>query len=67
MAGLGKALYSIGFWVRETGQALDRLGCRLQGKYAYVEELNRHRTLMNLFDKQPKVRAGARCRRRLPS
>nr|ACG31906.1 hypothetical protein [Zea mays] len=23
MAGLGKAMYAVGFWIRETGQALD--------------------------------------------
>eukprot|EP00475_Leptophrys_vorax_P022390 TRINITY_DN3047_c0_g2_i1.p1 TRINITY_DN3047_c0_g2~~TRINITY_DN3047_c0_g2_i1.p1 ORF type:complete len:263 (-),score=9.52 TRINITY_DN3047_c0_g2_i1:241-1029(-) len=55
MGSLGRALYNVGFWVRETGQALDRLGCRLQGKYAFREELSRHRTLMNLFDKLPEV------------
>ncbi|CAI5470413.1 unnamed protein product [Closterium sp. Yama58-4] len=54
-----KALYNVGFWVRETGQALDRLGCRLQGKYAFHEELSRHRTIMNLFDKLPEVPANA--------
>lgn len=31
-------LYRAGFWVRETGQALDRLGCRLQGSNAFNEE-----------------------------
>ena len=31
-------LYRAGFWVRETGQALDRLGCRLQGSNAFTEE-----------------------------
>ena len=38
MAGLGKAMYAVGFWIRETGQALDRLGCRLQGKYFFHEQ-----------------------------
>lgn len=51
----GRGLYNIGYWVRETGQALDRLGCRLQGKYAYKEQLSRHRALMNLYDKAPSV------------
>jgi len=32
MAGLGKAVYSIGFWVRETGQALDRSGVHDAGQ-----------------------------------
>ncbi|PWZ31370.1 Gamma carbonic anhydrase 1, mitochondrial [Zea mays] len=39
MAGLGKAMYAVGFWIRETGQALDRLGCRLQGKYFFHEQI----------------------------
>ncbi|KAJ7561432.1 hypothetical protein O6H91_03G028400 [Diphasiastrum complanatum] len=55
MGSLGRALYTVGFWVRETGQALDRLGCRLQGNYGFQEQLSRHRTLMNLFDKLPTV------------
>ncbi|GAY42670.1 hypothetical protein CUMW_068700 [Citrus unshiu] len=38
MGTLGKAIYSVGFWIRETGQALDRLGCRLQGNYYFQEQ-----------------------------
>jgi carbonic anhydrase/acetyltransferase-like protein (isoleucine patch superfamily) len=57
MGSLGRALYSIGFWIRETGQAIDRLGCALQGSNAYKEQLSRHRTLMNLMDKKPQVPA----------
>lgn len=45
----------MGFWIRETGQALDRLGCRLQGNYYFQEQLSRHRTLMNVFDKAPMI------------
>ncbi|WVZ19767.1 hypothetical protein V8G54_007089 [Vigna mungo] len=48
MGTLGRAIYSVGFWIRETGQAIDRLGSRLQG-------VSRHRTLMNIFDKAPVV------------
>lgn len=55
MGSLGRAIYTVGFWIRETGQALDRLGCRLQGNYYFHEQLSRHRTLMNLFDKAPAV------------
>ncbi|XP_019227396.1 PREDICTED: gamma carbonic anhydrase 1, mitochondrial-like [Nicotiana attenuata] len=55
MGTLGKAIYTVGFWIRETGQAMDRLGCRLQGNYYFHEHLSRHRTLMNLFDKVPMV------------
>eukprot|EP00262_Sarcandra_glabra_P007170 TRINITY_DN197_c0_g1_i1.p1 TRINITY_DN197_c0_g1~~TRINITY_DN197_c0_g1_i1.p1 ORF type:complete len:231 (-),score=46.29 TRINITY_DN197_c0_g1_i1:258-950(-) len=55
MGTLGKAIYTVGFWIRETGQAIDRLGCRLQGNYYFQEQLSRHRTLMNLYDKVPNV------------
>nr|ADQ43216.1 GAMMA CA3/carbonate dehydratase [Schrenkiella parvula] len=54
MGTMGRAFYSVGFWIRETGQALDRLGCRLQGKNHFREQ-SRHRTLMNVFDKAPSV------------
>lgn len=43
--------------VRETGQALDRAGCALSGNFAYKEQLNRHRRIMNLYEKAPKVGA----------
>uniref|UniRef100_A0A6N2KQ99 Uncharacterized protein n=1 Tax=Salix viminalis TaxID=40686 RepID=A0A6N2KQ99_SALVM len=55
MGTLGRAIYTVGFWIRETGQALDRLGGRLQGNYYIQEQLSRHRTLMNIFDKAPVV------------
>lgn len=32
-----KSLYIAGRLVRETGQALDRFGCALQGRLAYKE------------------------------
>lgn len=47
--------YVLGRAVRETGQALDRVGCRLQGNYSFVEQLSRHRRIMNLYDKIPKI------------
>jgi hypothetical protein len=31
-------LSRLGFAIRETGQALDRLGCRLRGSEVYLEE-----------------------------
>ncbi|CAI9753422.1 unnamed protein product [Fraxinus pennsylvanica] len=55
MGSLGRAVYTLGFWIRETGQAMDRLGCRLQGNYYFQEQLSRHRTLMNIFNKAPVV------------
>ena len=33
-----KTLYYAGRVVRETGQALDRLGCSIQGRLAYKEQ-----------------------------
>lgn len=59
MGSLGKAVYHMGFWIRETGQALDRLGSRLQGLYAFQEQISRHRTLMNHYDKAPLVAQNA--------
>ncbi|KAL8144086.1 LOW QUALITY PROTEIN: hypothetical protein V2J09_017118 [Rumex salicifolius] len=53
MGTQGRAIYTVGFWIRESGQALDRLGCRFQGNYHFQEQLSRHRMLMNLFDKSP--------------
>ncbi|KAJ8758988.1 hypothetical protein K2173_003226 [Erythroxylum novogranatense] len=55
MGTLGRAIYTVEFWIRETLQALDRLGYRLQGNYYFQEKLSRNRTLMNLFDKAPLV------------
>ncbi|MCO5614759.1 hypothetical protein L7F22_069043 [Adiantum nelumboides] len=55
MGALRQALYRVGFWIRETGQALDRLGSRLQDSYAFQEQLTRHRTFMNLNDRAPDV------------
>jgi carbonic anhydrase/acetyltransferase-like protein (isoleucine patch superfamily) len=47
-------MYSmVGMALRETGQALDRLGCRVMGNAAFKEQLNRHRTVMNLGEKIP--------------
>eukprot|EP00890_Picochlorum_soloecismus_P003294 jgi/Picsp_1/3966/NSC_01478-R1_protein len=53
------ALYRFGFWLRETGQALDRLGCQLQGNFSYREYLNRARSVMNLYNKVPEISKSA--------
>ncbi|KAL2249750.1 gamma carbonic anhydrase 2, mitochondrial [Sesamum indicum] len=55
MGSLGRAIYTLGNWIRVTGQAVDRVGCRLQGSYYFQEQLSRHRTLMDLLDKSPVV------------
>ena len=48
IATAGKAL-------RETGQALDRMGMRGQDNWVFLEKICRHRTLMNLFDQRPQI------------
>lgn len=57
MGTLGRVVYRLGAMVRETGQALDRLGCRLQGEYAFKEQLSRHRTIMPFYEKRPEIAA----------
>lgn len=37
--------------LRETGQAIDRLGLNLKGHDIFNETFSRHRPVMNLFDK----------------
>lgn len=54
-----KVVSGIGRGFRETGQALDRAGCRAQDNWLFNEKVCRHRALMNLFDQRPKI--GARC------
>lgn len=38
MSIMRRAAYAAGMMIRETGQALDRAGCRLQGSYAFKEQ-----------------------------
>ncbi|MFS8000073.1 hypothetical protein Hanom_Chr12g01174121 [Helianthus anomalus] len=38
MGTLGRAAYTVGFWIRETGQAMDRLGSRLQGNNFFKQQ-----------------------------
>ncbi|RWW56986.1 hypothetical protein BHE74_00036262 [Ensete ventricosum] len=40
MGTLGRAIYTVGYWIRGTGQAIDRLACRLQGNYLFQEQRN---------------------------
>lgn len=56
MALLG---YRLGVMLRESGQALDRLGCQLQGKGSYAEEVFRHTPIVSLFGRKPDVAASA--------
>mmetsp|Transcript_2203 Transcript_2203/g.4953 ORF Transcript_2203/g.4953 Transcript_2203/m.4953 type:complete len:268 (-) Transcript_2203:1851-2654(-) len=38
--------HEVGFWLRETGLSLDRMGMRMRGDYSFRDALNRHRTIM---------------------
>jgi len=44
--------------IRETGQAMDRVGLIIEGNEIFKETFSRHRSLMNLFDKKPVLGAG---------
>lgn len=45
MSIMRRAAYAAGMMIRETGQALDRVGCRLQGNYAFKEHCTYHNLL----------------------
>ena len=55
MASGAWLLYRIGFALRETGCALERLGTSLQGSKSYAEQFYRHRAVMNLVTKKPSL------------
>lgn len=55
MASGAWLLYRIGFALRETGCALERLGTSLQGSKSYAEQFCRHRAVMNLVTKKPSL------------
>lgn len=38
MAAFRRAAYAVGMAVRESGQALHRAGCRMQGDYRFTEQ-----------------------------
>ncbi|TVU37556.1 hypothetical protein EJB05_10876 [Eragrostis curvula] len=55
MGTLGRAIFTVGKWIRGTGQAMDRLGSTIQGGHRVEEQLSRHRTVMNIFEKEPRI------------
>jgi gamma-carbonic anhydrase len=55
MQNLERVLYVCGRMFREIGLAFDRLGCRFQGNFAFVEELSRHRRVMVLDGVRPRI------------
>lgn len=46
-----RATHLFGTAVRETGQAMDRLGLTISGVDTFKETFSRHRHVMNLYDK----------------
>jgi len=48
-------MFAIGTAFRETGQALDRIGCNMQGSNAFREGISRHRTVMGIYENVPKL------------
>lgn len=52
---LRRVTFQLGRCIRETGQALDRLGLKAIEKTSYNEQFSRHRQLMNIYDKVPNV------------
>ena len=52
-----RAVVAIGRGLRETGQAVERMGMRAQDNWIFQEKLCRHRAVMNLFDQRPKLGA----------
>ncbi|PNW75188.1 hypothetical protein CHLRE_12g516450v5 [Chlamydomonas reinhardtii] len=53
--GLKTILHRVGFAMRESGQALERVGCRLQGVYSFEEKLNRHATVLPMRHNVPSL------------
>lgn len=48
-------MYEVGRMVRETGQALDRVGLRALEKPIFKENFSRHRSVMNLYEHHPNL------------
>jgi len=54
---MSRLLPTLGRALRETGQALDRLGIALYGEAGGREVLSRHRAVANLYEKKPSLPA----------
>ncbi|KAJ1641388.1 transcription factor APFI-like protein [Pavlovales sp. CCMP2436] len=52
---IGRAYFHAGKVLRETGQALDRVGLKAQNKTIFREKLSRHRSVMSLYEKKPNM------------
>jgi hypothetical protein len=52
---LRRASHLLGVAMRESGQALDRLGLVIADNEIFRDHLSRHRPVMNIYDKKPIV------------
>ena len=50
---MSRILFALGTALRETGQALDRVGCSMQGSSAFRELISKHKTVRAVYDKTP--------------
>ena len=50
---LRRVTVAVGRGLRETGQAVERMGMRAQDNWLFQEKLCRHRAVMNLYDQRP--------------
>lgn len=57
-----RATHLFGRALRETGQAIDRLGLTVSNNEIYKETFSRHRNVMNLFDKVSASNVAAHCK-----
>jgi len=55
---MSKIGITLGVMVRETGVALERLGCRMQGSLTFKDPLTRHKDVMPIDSKWPVVSKG---------
>ncbi|GFR43673.1 hypothetical protein Agub_g4781, partial [Astrephomene gubernaculifera] len=53
--GVKALFHRLGFAMRESGQALERVGCRLQGIYSFEEKLSRHTPVLPMRYNIPSV------------
>ena len=55
MSAFRRAVVGIGKALRDTGQSIERMGCRAQDNWIFQEKFCRHRAVMNRFDQKPKM------------
>lgn len=53
MSAFRRAVVGVGKALRDTGQSLERMGCRAQDNWIFQQKFCRHRAVMNLFDQRP--------------